>query len=182
MRARSALVLSFAVLAATAAEATRFTQTAARAEDALDAPSETKAAISAVTPDRAAARAALLHASAAKDDPFVQGDAFLGLARVDRDERAYASALSNYGTCVAAAPNAVWAQRASQQIAWLSARSEGNFAPLDAFERVKLDPAKMSDPAAIDELAPPGRRASAAFATASHAPDKALAPMPTPIA
>ena len=135
---------------------------AASADDGHDALSEAKAAISAQPPNRTAARAALQRAAAVQNDPVVQGDAFLGLARMDRDERAYASALSNYRACVAAAPNTVWAQRATQQIAWLSARAEGDFAPLERFERVKLDPAKMSDPQAIDELAreaeafPPG--------------------------
>jgi hypothetical protein len=162
MRARSALF----GIAGIAALATGLTARTAHADDAADrariALAEAKAAISAEPPNRAAARAALLRATAAKDDPVVQGDAFLGLARMDRDERAYASALANDRACVAAAPNTVWAQRATQQIAWLSARSEDAFAPLDRFERVKLDPSKMSDPAAIDDLArdadafPPG--------------------------
>jgi hypothetical protein len=157
MRARAVLACA-AIAAVPASLAVR----TAGAEDARDALAEAKAAISAQPPNRAAARAALLRATAAKNDPVVQGDALLGLARMDRDERAYASALTNYRACIVTAPNTVWAQRATQQIAWLSARSEGGFAPLDRFERVKLDPAKMSDPAAIDDLArdadafPPG--------------------------
>jgi hypothetical protein len=155
MRARWALFV-LACIAAPLAAGT------ACADDAREALAEAKAAISAQPPNRAAARVALLRATGAKDDPVVQGDAFLGLARMDRDERAYAGALASYRACVAAAPNTVWAQRATQQITWLEARSEGDFAPLERFERVKLDPSKMSDPAAIDDLArdadafPPG--------------------------
>jgi hypothetical protein len=134
-----------------------------RTHAARDALAEAKVAITAQPPNREAARAALMRATAAQDDSAAVADAFLGLARMDRDERAYAHALANYRACVAAAPNTLWAQRATQQIAWLTARAEGDFAPLDRFERVELDPAQMSDPAAIDALArdadafPPGR-------------------------
>ncbi len=123
------------------------------ANEARDALAEAKAAIARQPPDRRAARAALERATGAKDDPNAVGDAFLGLGRLDRDERAYTSALANYRACIAASPDTIWARRASQQVDWLTERAEGNFAPLDRFERVELDPMLMSDPAALDALA-----------------------------
>jgi hypothetical protein len=83
-------------------------------------------------------------------------------ARVHDDAGDYARALEGYGAVVASAPDSPWAERAADRMAWLRARSEGDFRPLARLEGIRRDPARASDPRAIADLArdaasfPPG--------------------------
>jgi hypothetical protein len=108
--------------------------------------------------------------------------------KLDEDAAAFAQALSEYGAAIAAAPNTRWALRASDRIDWLRARSEGDFAPLAALERVRHNPELAADPASIEALAgqaeafPPGTvRVEARMLVAEawlgrmHRPDAAIA-------
>jgi hypothetical protein len=119
-------------------------------------------ALSASPPRRGEARTALLKAAAANDEPRAVGEAYLLLGQLDEDDGAFAKALEDDRAAMAAAPNTRWALRSSDRISWITARSEGDFAPLVRLERVRRDPAVSSDPAAIDALArdleafPPG--------------------------
>jgi hypothetical protein len=84
------------------------------------------------------------------------------LGQIDEDESAFGPALAEYRQAVVAAASTRWALRASDRIDWLRARSEDDFRPLTALERVRRNPTVAADPAAIDELArqadafPPG--------------------------
>lgn len=129
---------------------------------ALAALKQANGALAASPPRRDDARAALLQATAAADDPKTAGEAYLLLGQLDEDDGAFPKALEDDRAAQAAAPNTRWSLRAGDRIAWISARSEGDFAPLARLERVRRDPAVSSDPAAIDALArdleafPPG--------------------------
>jgi hypothetical protein len=162
--------------------------TLARAAESRRAVADGSAALSAEPPRRDAARAALERAVAAADDADAVAEARWLLGKIDEDEGAFARALDEDAACVAAAPNSRWAQRASDRIDWLRARSEGDFAPLARLERVRRDPALSSDPAAVAELArdadafPPGTvRVEARMLVAEawlgrlHRPEDALA-------
>jgi hypothetical protein len=80
-------------------------------------------------------------------------------ARALDDAGEFARALDAYRAVVAAAPDSPEAERAANRVAWLGARSEGDFRPLERLETVRRDPARASDPGAIDALA----RDAAAF-------------------
>jgi tetratricopeptide (TPR) repeat protein len=141
-------------------------------------------------PDAEAARAAALRAVAAADDAEAVAEALFLLGQLDEDRGAFASALARDQAAVAAAPDSAWATRARQRIEWLTARAEGDFAPLALLERVRRDPARADDPAviaALDDEAmefPPGRvRVEARMLVAEawvgrlHRPDLALVPL-----
>jgi type II secretory pathway pseudopilin PulG len=135
----------------------------ARASEARHAVEEANAALSQIPADRNAARATLARAVAARDDADAVAEAQFLLGRLDEDDAAFPSALGHYRDAIDAGPNTRWAQRASDRVDWLRARSEGDFAPLARLEHVRRDPALASDPAAIEALArdaesfPPGQ-------------------------
>ncbi len=85
------------------------------------------------------------------------------LAQAEEDAGDFAQALLHDRATIAAAPDSVWAQRAEGRIAWLGARSEGDFAPLARLERVRRSPTLAADPTAVEALAsdaeafPPGQ-------------------------
>jgi hypothetical protein len=89
-------------------------------------------------------------------------EALFRKAEMDEQGLAFAQAMDLDRACIAAAPHSRWAARASERIAWLLARSEGDFVPLSRLERFRRDPALAGDSAAIDEFAreaetfPPG--------------------------
>jgi hypothetical protein len=95
--------------------------------------------------------------------PAAVAEAMFRLGQSDEDKGAFAQALLDHRASVAAAPESEWAQRAADRIAWLKARSEGDFGPLARLERVRRSPALASDPAALEALArdaasfPPGQ-------------------------
>jgi hypothetical protein len=133
------------------------------ASEARRAVEEANAALSQVPADRGAARATLARALAAHDDVDAVAEAQFILGRLDEDDSAFPSAMTHYRETIDAGPNTRWAQRASDRIDWLRARSEGDFMPLVSLERVRRDPALASDPAAIEALSrdaeafPPGQ-------------------------
>jgi hypothetical protein len=107
--------------------------------------------------------------------------------KVDEERAAFPQALVEYAAAIAAAPNTRWALRASDRIDWLRARSEGDFAPLAALERVRRNPDLAADAASIETLArqaeafPPGTvRVEARMLVAEawlgrmHRPDAAI--------
>jgi hypothetical protein len=134
----------------------------AAASEAGDAVKEANVALSGAPPRRDVARAALLHATTANDDPRAVGEAYLLLGQLDEDDGAFLKAIDDDRAAQAAAPNTRWSLRAGDRIDWIRARSEGDYAPLARLERVRRDPSVSSDPAAIDALArdlesfPPG--------------------------
>jgi hypothetical protein len=89
-------------------------------------------------------------------------EALLQRAETDEDSGDFASALRHDRAAMAADPASVWAQRAAARIAWLRARSEGDFVPLARLEQVRRNPTLAADPGAVDGLAreadafPPG--------------------------
>jgi hypothetical protein len=101
-------------------------------------------------------------ATAGPDDPG-EAERLYELGQADEHAGAFAQALADDRASLAAAPGSAWAQRAAARIAWLDARSEGDFAPLARLERVRRNPSLADDPAAIDALAreaesfPPGQ-------------------------
>ncbi len=102
-------------------------------------------------------------ADAAADDPDAVAESLFRLAAADEDGGDFARAIVHDRASVAAAPGSEWARLASERIEWMRSRSEGDFAPLVRLERVRRDPARAADPAAIDALAedarsfPPGQ-------------------------
>jgi len=134
----------------------------AAATESRTAVQEANVALSAEPPQRDRARAALTRATVARDDPTAVGEAFFLQGQLDEDEGAFAQALVDDRAAMDAAPNVRWALRAADRIAWLRARSEGEFAPLVRLEKVRREPEASSDPAAIEALArdlesfPPG--------------------------
>jgi hypothetical protein len=148
--AATCVALSLVVRSASAGEARR----------ALD---EANAAVYAAHPAPDVARSAAERAVAAGDDPDAVAEALLRLGQLDEEDGAFMRALDRDRACVAAAPQSRWAVRAADRIDWLRARSEGDFAPLAALERVRRDPALADDPRAVAALAeqaagfPPGR-------------------------
>jgi hypothetical protein len=108
-------------------------------------------------------------------------------AQTEEDRGDFEPALLHDRASVAAAPDSVWAQRAAARVAWLVARSEGDFEPLALLERVRRSPSLAADPDAVDALArdaeafPPGQvRAEArmfvaeAYLGRTHRPTDAL--------
>jgi hypothetical protein len=176
-----ALVLALVVFAgvrnARASEARRFVELAYQA-------------LSQARPDVTAARAAATNAIAAADDAEAVAEAHFFLGQLDEDAGAFGAALEKDRAAIAALPESTWARRAEGRIEWLEARSEGDFAPLAALERVRRDPDAADNPvviAALDERAsqfPPGRvRVEARMLVAEawlgrlHRPDLAVAPL-----
>jgi hypothetical protein len=137
-------------------------RTATGATGSHSALEQANAALSAAPPSRDVARAALARAVAADDDPAAVGEAYFLVGELDEDDGAFARAMVDDRAAVDAAPGTAWALRASDRIAWLRARSEGDFAPLRRLEAVRRDPLASSDPGAIAALArdleafPPG--------------------------
>jgi hypothetical protein len=92
-----------------------------------------------------------------------EAETLYALGRAEEEAGAFARALAYDRASVAAAPGSVWAQRASARVAWLEARSEGDFGPLARLERVRRSPSLADDPEAVDALArevrsfPPGK-------------------------
>jgi hypothetical protein len=125
----------------------------ANATEARSHVAEAEAALAREPPDRAAARSALLPVASGGDDGEATAEARFLLGQIDEDEGAFGQALSDYRGALAAAPDTRWALRASDRIDWLRARSEDDFRPLAALERVRRNPALAADPGAIDELA-----------------------------
>ncbi len=159
----------------------------AAASEARRAVDEANASLSAAHPEPLTARSAAERAVAAGDDPDAVAEALHLLGQLDEQDGAFARALERDRACVAAAPQSRWAARAAHRIEWLRARSEGDFAPLAALERVRRDPALADDPDAISALAeqasdfPPGRvRVEARLLVAEawlgrlHRPDEAI--------
>ncbi len=92
-------------------------------------------------------------------------EAYFRLGALDEEDQAFAQAVNHYRQSIAAKPvgsGARWARNAANRMQWLSARSEGDFAPLARLQLFKRDPVLAADPAAIDALArdteafPPG--------------------------
>ncbi len=100
---------------------------------------------------------------AGPDDPDAVAESLFRLAEADEDAGDFARAMEHDRASLAAAPGSEWARRAADRIEWLRSRSEGDFAPLARLERVRRDPVRAADPAAIDALAvdarsfPPGQ-------------------------
>ena len=147
-------------------------------------------ALSQAQPDAIAARAAATKAVAAADSANAVAEAHVLLGQLDEDAGAFGAAIEEDRAAIAAVPEGAWAGRAQDRIEWLTARSEGDFAPLAALERVRRDPDAADDPAVIAALAdeasrfPPGRvRVEARMLVAEawlgrlHRPDLALAPL-----
>jgi hypothetical protein len=120
------------------------------------------AALLAEPPRRDEARTALRAAAAASDDAEAVAEADFLLGRLDEEDGAFAQALLDDRASIDAAATSRWAFRASDRIAWLRARSEGDFAPLRRLESVRHDPALSDDPATLQALSreadgfPPG--------------------------
>lgn len=128
----------------------------AMASEAQRAVDEANAALAAQPPQRAAARSAFERAAAAADDQAAVSEADFRLGALDEEDLAFAQAVNHYRESIAAKPassGARWARNAANRVQWLSARSEGDFAPLVRLLRFKSDPALAADPAAIDALA-----------------------------
>jgi hypothetical protein len=125
----------------------------AKASEAQSALARVRVALSAEPPEREVARVALERVIAANDDPEAVVEAFALVGDIDENEGDFARALRDYQACVAAAPSSRWAQGASLRIAWLSARSEGDFAPLARVERLRRDPVSAGSAAQVAALA-----------------------------
>ncbi len=137
----------------------------ARASLGQRAVDEAYAALTAQPPRREMARAALERATAAADDQAALSEAYFRLGALDEEEESFAQAMAHYRQSVAAKPvgsGVPWARNASRRMQWLSAHSEGNFAPLARLHRFARDPALAADPEALTALArdteafPPG--------------------------
>jgi hypothetical protein len=135
----------------------------ALASEARDAVAAAQRLLEAEPPRRDEARAQLLRATAAQDDPPAVAEAFFLLGKLHEDRMAFSDAVEDDRQAIATAPNTRWALRASDRADWLRARSEGGFGPLARVEAVRRDPSAAADPAAIDALArdlelfPPGQ-------------------------
>jgi hypothetical protein len=111
--------------------------------------------------DLAAARAQFEAASRATE-PRVAAQAFFLLGEVSERQLRFPDAVAAYRASLERDPGGRYAARALARIEFLQEHAEGGFAPLVALERVRSDPARASDPAAIAELAraarefPPG--------------------------
>jgi hypothetical protein len=102
------------------------------------------------------------------DVPVGRGDAAaisqasFRLGVLDEGNRVYGQALAHYRACIDAAPASRLARTARARITWIEQRSEADFVPLEALQRVRGDPARVRDLVAIDRLAveaesfPPG--------------------------
>jgi hypothetical protein len=130
---------------------------------ARQALTEAKAALGANPPNRDAARAAFERATQADDDSTAVAEAYFRLGALEEEDRAFVRAIADQRACMAKGPTSSFARSARLRIGWMSARSEGDFAPLARLQRVRRDPALLNDPVAIQSLAadaeafPPGR-------------------------
>jgi hypothetical protein len=89
------------------------------------------------------------------------------LGVLDEEDGAFSSALEHYRSSISREAATPWARAARLRIAWIEQRSEGDFRPLMALQRVRLHPdgerSGTAGGAAIQELArevdtyPPGR-------------------------
>lgn len=97
------------------------------------------------------------------------------LGEISERQLRFHEALAAYRTSVARDPGGRYAARALARVEYLQARSEGDFVPLTILERVRSDPKRISDPAAIAELVraarafPPGWVRSEALLLAGQA-------------
>jgi hypothetical protein len=87
----------------------------------------------------------------------------------------FAGAMVHYRASVEVGPTSRWARSAHSRLAWLDARSDGDFGPLAALQRIRARPGMLQDPAALDALAiqaesfPPGLvRSEARVAVAAN--------------
>jgi hypothetical protein len=180
---RAAFVLALALVLLASARNARASEARRFVELAYQALSQTH-------PDAAAARTAATAATTVADDAEAVSEAYVFLGQLDEDAGAFGAALEKDRAAVAALPEGAWARRAQSRVEWLDARSEGDFAPLAALERVRRDPEAADDPAVIAALAeratqfPAGRvRVEARMLVAEawlgrlHRPDLALAPL-----
>lgn len=124
------------------------------------------------------------------NDADAVAEAHVLRGQLDENAGAFGAAIDEDRAAIDAAPESAWARRAQDRIEWLRARSEGDFVPLAALERVRRDPEAADNPAVIAALAdeasrfPPGRvRVEARMLVAEawlgrlHRPDLALAPL-----
>jgi hypothetical protein len=115
------------------------------------------------TPGRDSTREALEHAITVDEDPVAVAEAYFRLGALEEGDGAFERALIDFRACIAGAPTSGFARSARNRIAWIAARSEGEFAPLARLQRVRRDPELAGEPAAIESLAaeaedfPPGR-------------------------
>ena len=86
------------------------------------------------------------------DRPPVVAQAHFFLGDLAEKELHFANALTSYRDSVGVDPGGRYASRALARIEFLSTRSEGDFAPLVALERVRANPARSSEGRAIDDL------------------------------
>jgi hypothetical protein len=132
------------------------------ASEAQRALAEAKAALATEPPQVASARAALVRATEAGDDPSAVAEAHFRLGALDESDAEPAHAMAHYRASVDAAPNRHAARSAAMRVQWLSARSEGEFVPLSRFLRMQRDPALAADANAVEAFArevdafPPG--------------------------
>jgi len=152
MRTAAAIVLAPWLVLALALALALTRERAASASEARRAVIDANAALSREPALREAARAALETATAANDDPEAVAEAYFLLGQIDEGDEAFARAAGDDRATMAAAPDSTWAWKASERLAWLTARSEGDFAPLARLERVRRDPAVAGDPSAIEAL------------------------------
>jgi hypothetical protein len=128
-----------------------------------EALAEAKAALATNPQDRAAARGALERATSAGDEPLAVAEAYFRLGVLEEEDGAFVRALADQRACTTKGAGTSFARSARLRIGWISARSEGDFAPLARLQRVRRDPVLLYDPAAIESLAtdaeafPPGR-------------------------
>jgi hypothetical protein len=91
-------------------------------------------------------------AAASDGDPRARAAEVLAQAERDDADLAFAKALAGYDEALRLDPSAASAARAEQRGTTIRARSEGDFAPLVALERVRRDPRLAVDGRAIDDL------------------------------
>jgi hypothetical protein len=101
-------------------------------------------------------------ANAASADPNVAADALYAMGADQDANLDFKAALASYEACAARSPSNRWTPRAIVRASSLRGHAEGEFAPLVTLERVRRDPQRANDPAAIAALArdaegfPPG--------------------------
>ena len=85
------------------------------------------------------AKMALSQACAPGADPGITAEACFRLGVLDEDEVEFLLALTDYARSATEAPNSVWARNSRRRIAWLKGHAEGDFVPLERFERARRD-------------------------------------------
>jgi len=86
------------------------------------------------------------------DSPRSRARASFARAEQAERELRFAEALSAYREALTTDPSAPFAQVARARVSYLSARSEGGFAPLAQLEAVRRNPSKLDDRATIEAL------------------------------